>query len=555
MSFAAELYAGRYRPELLALPPGDPRRLDEPDQRFLDELTQFCRTVDGLRIERDDRVPDEVITGLRDLGAFCIKIPREYGGLGLSGRCYLRALMIVSTAHPALSELLAAHQAIGLAQPLLAHGTEEQRAEYLPRCARQLSAFALTEAEIGNDPSRMHTTAIPDRASGTYTLNGVKLWTTNGVLADLLVVLAVVPEAGMTAFVVEADAEGVSVEQRCSFLGVRGLENGVIRLHEVVVPASSRIGAEGAGLDIALSAQGTGRMSLPAVCAAAAKWSLKIARPWTDARVQWGKPIGDQEAVAGKLAFIAATAFALEAMVEVTGWRGEIGDVDTGLEAELAKLYASEMAWTVADELVQLRGGRGCETAASAVARGERGVPVEQQLRDLRVGRIFDGSTEALRDFLATDLFAHRSAFARPIEQPAPTDHRGFLGWASRRLDRALASTDRAQRRLGRIVDIGAELYAMAVSLKYAEALSEYEPAAAELADAFCAQARIRVEALFRAITDNTDQIDQLTACGVRAGLYTWLETGVTDPSVDGPWIAEPKPGPPTGPDLRRRIP
>ena len=205
-NFAAELYAGRYRRELIALPPGDPRRLPADDQAFLDRLAAFCESeVDGLRIERDDRIPDEVITGLRELGAFCIKIPREYGGLGLSGRCYLRALMIVSTAHPALSELLAAHQAIGLPQPLLLHGTEEQRREFLPRCARELSAFALTEAEIGNDPYRMHTTAVPDRASATYTLNGVKLWTTNGVIADLLVVLAMVPDTGdgrMTSFVV-----------------------------------------------------------------------------------------------------------------------------------------------------------------------------------------------------------------------------------------------------------------------------------------------------------------------------------------------------------------
>jgi hypothetical protein len=177
-------------------------------------------------------------------------------------------------------------------------------------------------------------------------------------------------------------------------------------------------------------------------------------------------------------------------------------------------------------------------------------------LRDLRVGRIFDGSTEALRDFLATDILAGRAESEQPAEpEQEPVDHRRYLGWASRRLDQALAATTGSQRDLGRIVDIGAELYAMAVSLSYAAALAEFEPAAAELSDAFCAQARIRVEALHRESTGNTDQLDRATARSVRDKRYAWLESGVIDPSVDGPWIAEPKPGPATGPDLRRRMP
>ncbi|MGW0774949.1 acyl-CoA dehydrogenase family protein [Streptomyces sp. NPDC002835] len=579
--FGAELFLGRLRTDLLTLPAGDPRLLGEEETRFLASLREFCeKNIDGELIERDDRIPDDVIEGLKDLGAFCIKIPRRYGGLGLSGLCYLRALMIVTTVHSALGELLAAHQSIGLPQPVTLFGTEEQKRAFLPRCAREISAFALTEPDIGNDPYRMHTTAVPDRTAGTYTLSGVKLWATNGVIADLLMVPAIVPgpeagHGGMTVFVVEADSPGVTVEHRSSFLGLRGLENGVIRLHDVVVPAGNRIGDEGAGLEVALAAQDTGRLSLPAVCAAAAKWSLKIAREWAGARVQWGRPIGDQEAVAGKLAFIASTAFALEAMVEVSGRLADLGSADTRLDAELAKLFASEQAWLVADELVQLRGGRGFETARSAAARGERGVPAEQLLRDLRIGRIFDGSTEALRAFIAAAVVERHRAGTESLPAAedigeAPADdgdslagHRRFAARAARRLAQwsgeSAAQPDSEladhQRRLGRIVDIGAELYAMSASCAYAEALTDHGDTPAQLADAFCSQSRQRVTELFERLTHNTDAGDRGLARQVLDARFTWLEEGVIDPSVDGPWIATPKPGPATGPNLRRTVP
>jgi alkylation response protein AidB-like acyl-CoA dehydrogenase len=555
--FGSELFLGRLRLDLVdPVPAGE---LDADSAAFLARLWTFCaEKVDARRIEREDRIPDEVINGLRDIGAFAIKIPREYGGLGLPGVCYHRALMIVSSTHSSLGELLAAHQAIGLTQPLLLFGTDEQKRELLPRCVREISAFILTEPDIGNDPFRMHTTATP--AGDGYVLNGVKLWTTNGVLADFLVVMAMAP-GGMSAFVVEADAPGVTVEHRNSFLGLRGLENGVIRLHEVVVPAGRRLGPEGQGLEVALAAQDTGRLSLPSVCVAAAKWSLKIAREWSRVRVQWDKPIGEHEAVASKIAFIAATAFALEAMVEVTGRHADAGH-DTRMDAELAKLFASEKAWRIADELVQIRGGRGYETAESATARGERGVPVEQLLRDLRIGRIFDGSTEALRVFIGTDALA-----ASPTDSPArPAIDFGSLIEHIRFVDDAVEELARhiecgkarwgeeitgRQLFLGRIVDIAAELYAMTVACVYAK---ERDDSSAELADAFCRQSRARIAELYEQLWVNTDDHDRVVAAKVLADSYTWLEDGVLDASIEGPWIAEPTPGPSTGPNLHRKV-
>ncbi|MDT0612761.1 acyl-CoA dehydrogenase family protein [Streptomyces lancefieldiae] len=574
--FGAELFLGRLRTDLLTLPADAPLKLSAAEEEFLARLRRFCVTdVDGHLIERAGSIPDRVIERLKDLGALAIRIPREYGGLGFSGACYHRALMLVSSVHASLGELLAAHQAIGLPQPLALFGTEEQRRTFLPRCVREISAFTLTEPELGNDPFQVRTTAVRDLSSDTYTLNGVKLWATNGVIADLLVVLARVPESGegpggTTAFVVEADSPGVTVEHRSEFLGLRGLENGVIRLHDVTVPACHRIGAEGAGLDIALAAQETGRLSLPAVCAAAAKWSVKIAREWAGARVQGGRPIGAYDAVAGKLSFIAATAFALEAMVEITGHHADRRG--TQVEAELAKLFASEQTWLVADELMQIRGGRGYETADSAVARGERGVPVERLLRDLRIGRIFDGSSEALRSYLAQAVLGrHRETEYREHVPRSGPEFTGRLGAhlrsarsSARRLAEQLrafalhhdeASVDDRQRHLGRLIDIGAELYAMAASCVYATAHASGGEGAVELADAFCAQSGRRVEALFAQLTGNTDTGDRVVARRLLDERYVWLEEDVIDTSVEGPWIAIPAPGPATGPDLRRRVP
>ncbi|WP_411075707.1 acyl-CoA dehydrogenase family protein [Streptomyces sp. cmx-4-7] len=579
VSYGAQLFRGRLRTDLLRLPAGDPRGLPAEEEAFLERLRRYCaQDIDAEAIERDDRIPDEVIERLKDLGAMSIKLPTRWGGQGLSNLCYLRALMIVNSVHASLGELLAAHQAIGLIQPLLLFGTPRQQDAFLPRCVRGISAFALTEPETGNGLERLRTTAVLDPVRGTYTLNGTKLWTTNGVIADLLVVMADVPatastKGGTSVFVVDADAPGVGVEHRSTFLGLRGLENGVIRLRDVVVPADHRIGEEGDGLEVALAAQDTGRLSLPAVSAASAKWSLRIAREWACARLQQGHPIGRLEPVAAKVASIGATAFALEAVVEVTARNAERDVCDTRFDAELAKLFAAEHSWRIADELLQLRGGRGYETASSAAARGERGVPVERHARDVRIGRIFDGSTEALRHFLADAVLLRRAEegpAVRPDAAPeeagaAPRtvldDHRDR---ALRAAERLASLTDRLhadptarrsrQRGLGRLVDIAAELYAVGASCAYAEALRAHEPGSVRLADVFCRQALQRVEHLFARFDRNTDADDLALAQEVFEAGHLWLEDGVIDTSLDGPWVAA-LPHDSSRPDLRRRVP
>ncbi|MFP8961358.1 acyl-CoA dehydrogenase family protein [Streptomyces nanhaiensis] len=615
-SFARELFLGRFRLDLIHPHPrpadADARRGEE----FLARLRAFCEAeIDGPRIDREGLVPDEVVKGLKELGALGMKIDPEYGGLGLSQLHYNRALALAGSASPAVGALLSAHQSIGVPQPLKMFGTEEQKKAFLPRCARgDISAFLLTEPDVGSDPARLATTAVPEGDS--YVLDGVKLWTTNGVVADLLVVMARVPASeghrgGITAFVVEADSEGVTVENRNAFMGLRGIENGVTRFHRVRVPAANRIGPEGAGLRIALTTLNTGRLSLPAMCAGAGKWCLKIAREWSAAREQWGKPIAYHEAVGSKVSFIAATTFALEAVLDLASQMADDDRNDIRIEAALAKLYGSEKAYEMADELVQIRGGRGFETADSLAARGERGVPAEQMLRDLRINRIFEGSTEIMHLLIAREAVdAHLSVagdlidpdktltdkgraavraggfYARwlpklvagqgqlptsyrefhPAGHPDLAVHLRYVERASRRLARATflgmsrwqAKLEGKQGFLGRIVDIGAELFAMSAACVRAEMLrarGENGRAAYQLADAFCRQARIRTEELFDRLWDNTDDIDRKVVRGVLGGAYTWLEEGVVDPSTPGPWIAPANPGPSTRTDVHRPIP
>ena len=589
-SFGKELFLGRLRLDLVHPHPSGSAEAAKRGEAFLDKLRDFCESqIDAAVIERDAQIPDKVVRGLKELGAFGMKIATDYGGVGLSQVYYNKALALVGSVHPSLGALLSAHQSIGVPQPINMFGTEEQKRTWLPRCTQEISAFLLTEPDVGSDPARLHATATPD--GDDYVLNGVKLWTTNGVIADLLVVMAQVPKSeghrgGISAFVVEADAPGIVVENRNAFMGLRGIENGLTRLTNVRVPGANRIGREGDGLRIALSTLNVGRLSLPAVCTGAMKWCLKIAREWSRERVQWGRPLGEHEAVAGKVAFIAATTYGLEAMLDLASELADAGQTDIRIEAALAKLYGSEMAWLAADELVQIRGGRGFETAESLAARGERGVPAEQVLRDLRINRIFEGSTEIMHLMIAREAVdAHLSVAGDIIDPQADTrrkvkaaakagkfyarwlptlatgkgqlptsftefgqlaEHLRYVERASRRLARSTfygmsrwqGRLEHKQRFLARIVDIGAELFAMTAACVRAQR-DRADHTAVELADAFCRQARVRAEQRFDQLWHNCDDADLTLARGVLDDRYTWLEEGILDPSIEGPWIAQ----------------
>ena len=592
-SFGRELFLGNFRLDLIHPQPRlDPEAI-ERGERFLARLREFLESdVDPLEIEREAKIPETVIDGLKRLGALGMKVPEQYGGLGLSQVYYNRALALAGVWHASLSTLLSAHQSIGVAEPLRLFGTEEQKRKWLPLVARDhISAFLLTEPDVGSDPARLATTATP--VEGGYELTGQKLWATNGAIADIVVVMAQVPKGdghrgGISAFVLPYDLEGVTVEHCNEFMGLRGIENSVTRLDRVFVPDENRIGREGEGLKVALSTLNTGRLALPAICVGMAKWATKIAREWSNERVQWGRPIGKHDAVAQKLAFIAASAFGLEAMLDVASRLADNKSGDIRIEAAIAKLYGSEMGWKVLDELIQVRGGRGYETAASLKARGEKPVPAEQALRDMRINRIFEGSTEIMHLLIAREAVDQHLKVAGDLLEPGgelkdriaaagkagvfyskwlpqlavgrgqvPTSfdefdelapYMRFVERSSRKLARSTfygmtrwqAKLEHRQAFLGRLVDIGAELFAMAAAA-YADTLERERPErraeAQELAELFCAHAKRRVETLFGALWDNDDDANRAAAARLLDGRYRWLEEGIADPSGEGPMI------------------
>jgi alkylation response protein AidB-like acyl-CoA dehydrogenase len=595
-SFGKGLFLGNLELDLIhPQPQMDPAAV-EKGEAFLAKMRAFLENeVDPLRIERDAKIPEKVVDGLKELGALGMKIPEEYGGLGLSQVYYNRALMLTGTWHSAISTLLSAHQSIGLPQPLTMFGSDEQKQEWLPKVAKtHISAFLLTEPDVGSDPARMSATAEP--VEGGYKINGTKLWATNGAVADVVVVMAVVPKSdghkgGITAFICPTDSEGMTVEHRNAFMGLRGIENSVTKFDDVFIPAENVIGGEGMGLKIALATLNTGRLSLPAICSAMAKYSLKIARQWSEERKQWGKPIGKHDPVAQKLAFIAGSAFGIEAVVDVSSRLADDKRNDIRIEAAIAKLYASELGWQTVDTMVQVRGGRAYETAESLEARGEKAVPAEQLLRDMRINRIFEGSTEIMHLLIAREAVDQHLQVAGDILEPetaladkakAAVKAGAFYGkWFpqlvtgegqnprsfdefgplakhiryterhSRKLARStFYAMNRYQARLeqkgaflGRIVDIGAELYAIACACTYAQTIARENPSkrteAFELADLFCAQARRRADVKFHELWANDDDDQYATAQKILEGRYTFFEEDVLDPAGDGPMIPE----------------
>ena len=587
-SFVRELFLGNLRMDLIHPLPEPEAGARERGEKFMRDIKEFMeQEVDGLQIDIDGKVPEHVIEGLRRHKAFAMKIPEEYGGLELSQVMYGRAIAMIGTYSSAIGVLLSAHQSIGVPQPLKVFGTPEQKQKYLPRFAEgQISAFALTEPDVGSDPARMEATADPTEDGEAYILNGEKLWCTNAPIADVTVVMARTPapegkkRRPITAFIVENDWEGVTLEHRCEFMGLRGIENGLLKFENVRVPKENIIMGEGKGLKLALTTLNTGRLTIPATCAAAGKWLVRVAREFAAERVQWGAPVGKHDAVAQMLGEMACHTFAMDAISEVSAMLADAEDYDIRLEAAIAKMWNSETAWRVGDMAMQIRGGRGYETAESLRNRGEAPVPLEQVLRDLRINMIFEGSSEIMRLFIAREavdphlqkagsfidpdadlgdkakdavgLGTHMASwFAGNVtgwsRWPRHTDfgplsgHIRFAERRARKLARTLAyamsryggGLEKKQAVLGRMVDIGAELFAIGATCSYAIKLSGQNGADSgpiRMADLFCRYARSRIDTTFEQVFDNHDSETYKLAQEVLEGEHAWLEKDVAEP-------------------------
>jgi alkylation response protein AidB-like acyl-CoA dehydrogenase len=543
-------------------------------------LEQFLRTqVDPAAIDETGEYPSHVLDGLRSLGAFGMKIAKEYGGLGFTVTEYCKVMELIGSYDANILALLSAHQSIGVPQPLKLFGTPEQKKQYLPRCAAgAISAFALTEASVGSDPASLTTTAEWD--GECYRINGEKLWCTNGTLAELLVVMARDPKTKkISAFVVETAWEGVTVEYRCRFMGLKALANGVISFKNVRVPRENLIGREGQGLKIALVTLNAGRLTIPAGASGAVKQCLEIVKGWTQSRVQWGVPIWKHEALSHQIANMTATSFAMDSVWKLASQMADRGGYDIRLEAAVAKDYNSNRLWEIVDQTLQIRGGRGYETELSMQGRGEAPVGLERMLRDARINRIFEGSSEVMHLFMAREAVDKHLQVAGAMIDPTKglrdklaalpkitlfyaawypplwlrglltpfkyqefgrlAPHLRFIERSSRKLARNSfhgmmiyrAKMEKKQGFLFRCVDIVVELFAMAASVSQAQRLlAEKSPEAeraVELVDLFSHTAERKVRRLFHELWSNDDALQNKMAASVMRGDYDWLAQGV----------------------------
>lgn len=577
-SFMKEMFLGNFRFDLIHPYPERTEWRAEFTE-FFDKFSTFLRdTWDPIEVDATGEYNMDHVAELASLGAFGIKIPKEYGGLGFDQLEYAQVMELIGCYDGSLGALLSAHQSIGVPQPLKLFGSEELKKEYLPRCARgEISAFALTEPEVGSDPARLTTSVKLSDDGQHYILNGTKLWCTNGTLAKLLVVMAKHDESGkISAFVVETGWEGVEVKHRCRFMGLKALANAVLTFDNVKIPVGNLIGKEGRGLKIALTTLNDGRLSIPNNCVGASKACLKIVREWTSSREQWGVPIGRHEVIAHKINDIAATTFAMESIVKLTSFLANDKKLDLRLESAACKEWNSVHGWKIIDETMQIRGGRGYETEVSLRDRGEKPIAVERSMRDMRINMIFEGSSEIMHLLMAREAVDKHFSVANALIEPKSTTGDKikalpkiavfYAGWYPTRwmktiftprysehgkwakhlrfIHRSAAKLAREsfhgmalyRDKLGlkkqvflfRLVDIVNELFAMSATIARAIALEKRgapeAKQAAELAEAFCCNSRRVVKERFGQIWGNEDDEKVAISRKVMDGDYEWME-------------------------------
>ena len=586
-SFASNLFIGRYDFDRIFQWPEQSEQDRAAGQEFLASLGNYLREkVDADEIDRTGEIPQNNIDDLFAMGAFGVKIPTQYGGLGLSQVNYGRAAMLLGSWDANLTALVSAHQSIGVPQPLLIFGTEEQKKKYLPRVARgEISAFALTEANAGSDPANMNLRADPTEDGSAFILNGEKLWCTNLIKAGLLVVMAkTAPKVvngkerkQITAFIVEVDSPGLEIAYRCHFMGLRALYNGIVTFKDVRVPRENMIAKEGAGLKVALTTLNTGRLTIPAACVGLSKRLLEICRKWAGERVQWGVPIGQHYAIAGKIAEMAGNVFAMEAITFLTSALVDRKAGDLRIETAMCKMWATETTWRIADDAMQVRGGRGYETAQSLAGRGEEPIAVERFLRDCRINTIFEGSSEIMRLFIAREaldphlkvggaIFNTQLPMAERVKAVFSSGkfyatwypkqwlrgsagetkglhddlrpHVQYAARTSKRLARGLfhamtrfgPKLDREQLLLSRFVGIATELFAISATCSFAQhKIDRGEPVAEVLSVAkyFCHSARLRIDHYFAETSRNVDRRGYHLTQELLAGKHEGLRKGI----------------------------
>lgn len=348
------------------------------------------------RVEEEDHVPDEIVEHMAELGLFGLGIPEEWGGQGLSvlGQCIVNEEL--SRANACFRTLMGTNNGIG-SMGIVLCGTDEQRQRYLPPLAagKLISAFALSEPNAGSDASRIETTAV--RRGDRWVLNGTKQFITNGDIAGVYTVMAVTDKAkgakGVSAFLVEKGAPGFAIGKIEKKMGMRGSHSCELVFDDCEIPASALLGREGDGFKIAMQVLDKGRLTMAACCLGAMEKLIELSTAYAKTRVTFGEPIANRQAIQWMLVDMEMSAYAVRNSVYHAAWKLDRGERVTK-EAAMVKVLATEAANKAADSAVQIHGGMGYM----------KGTAVERFYRDLRLTRIYEGTSEILRMVVAREL-------------------------------------------------------------------------------------------------------------------------------------------------------
>lgn len=385
-------FLGRPRLDLLFPFPEMPAGERETLQMVLEGVRKFAPSVDAARIDREARIPPEVVQGLKEMGLFGMIIPEAYGGLGLSYTAYMKVMEEYGRLTGCMSSaaLIGAHTSIGL-KPILGWGSEALKRKYLPSLAtgETLAAFALTEPNAGSDAGALQTRAERG-ADGSWTLNGSKIFITNGGLASVFTVFARTGEK-ISCFAVEKSFPGFSVGQEERKMGIKGSSTTALFLENVKVPAENLVGEEGEGFRIAVNTLNSGRLGLGGAGVGLARHVAERCVAYAKERKQFQTPIAEFDLIREKFAEMQRDVFVLESMAFVTARYADRPDVDYRLESAICKVFGTEALFRAANHAVQIHGGNGF------IAE----YPFERVLRDSRIASIFEGTNEVLRCFIA----------------------------------------------------------------------------------------------------------------------------------------------------------
>lgn len=441
-SFTTNIFRGQLQTNQF-FPFPEPLNVEQIEtiKMFVDPMEKFFEEVnDAVRNDDMQTVDDKTLDTMWDLGGFALQVPQEYGGLGLNNTQYTKCVEICGYHDLALSIVLGAHMSIGF-KGITLFGTPEQKQKYLPRvCNHEYAAFCLTEPSCGSDASAIKCRAVKSADGSHYVLNGSKIWISNGGIANIFTVFAKVPvkdpKTGETkdiptAFIVERGFGGVTSGPPEKKMGIRCSNTSAVYFEDVKIPVENRLGDEGQGFKIAMNILNNGRFGMVAALAGNMRYCIKRATEHATQRVQFGRTLDNYGSIQEKIARMAMLQYVTESLAYMISGNMDKGSTDYHLEAAIGKCFASESAWWVCDEAIQIFGGMGYM----------KDTGLERVLRDLRIFRIFEGANDILRLFIALTGIQYAGSHLKELQKAFknPTANLGLIfGEATKRATRAI---------------------------------------------------------------------------------------------------------------------